>query len=325
MTPLKKYIWLVDTVMRAGEKGLTLQQIAEKYSWNDDVSNGEPYARRTFIRHREEVLDLFGIEIECYNDGSDFRYRIADSGRNGFFRRWLLDSIAVNRIVTDSRDAAQYISVEPTNDTSLPVLLEALKEQHTIGFTYNPFWSESPFAYNSVKPYALKMFERRWYLIALRDTEFRFFALDRMSDVEVQAKTFKRDPKFSLEEMFAGAYGIIVDDTPVESIHLKVNTYQANYLRSVPLHQSQFELKSADDYCVFSLRVRPTFDFKQKLLSFGSSVEVLKPESLRREMKDEIKKMSARNSSDSPRKSLVWFVNFLQNSEKSFILSPNLW
>lgn len=44
-------------------------------------------------------------------------------------------------------------------------------------------------------------------------------------------------------------------------------------------------------YPVFSLRVRVTFDFKQKLLSMGGNVEVLKPESLRNEMREEAKQM----------------------------------
>lgn len=37
MTPLKKYIWLVDTVMRAGDKGLTLEQIGEKWDGDDEM------------------------------------------------------------------------------------------------------------------------------------------------------------------------------------------------------------------------------------------------------------------------------------------------
>lgn len=291
MNVLKKYIWLVDTVMRAGEKGLTLKQIAERYERDENISEGEPYARRTFQRHRDEILDLFGIEIECYSDSSDFRYRIADTGGNDYFRRWLLDSIAVNRIVTDSREAAQYISVETANDTTLPILLEALKEQRTLAFTYHPYWSESPFHYGGVQPHALKMFERRWYLIARRDTKYRFFALDRMCNVEMQDELFKRDTNFELEKMFAGAYGIIVEDIPIESIRLKVDAYQANFLRSLPLHPSQQELKRTDVYSIFSLRVRPTFDFKQKILSFGSTIEVLKPGCLREEMKEEIMSM----------------------------------
>ena len=299
MNVLKKYIWLVDIVMRAGNKGLTLEQIGDRWDADDEMHDNGAFARRTFHRHRNEIADLFGIEIECYSDGSDFRYRIADSGGNEYFRRWLLDSIAANRIVTDSREAAQYVLVEPTDSRMLPMLLEALKEQCTLNFSYQPYWSESPYSYSGVQPYALKMFERRWYLIARRDGEYRFFALDRMTKVELQDETYKRDPKFDLKKMFEGVYGIIVDDTPIESIRLKVNAYQANYLRSLPLHSSQHELKRTEEYSVFSLRVRPTFDFKQKLLSLGSTVEVLQPESLRADMRAEIQEMMNKYQDDN--------------------------
>ena len=291
MNILKKYIWLVDTVMRAGNKGLTLRQIAERYEHDENISEGEHYARRTFQRHRDEVRDLFGIEIECYLDGTEHRYRITDATGDEYFQRWLLNSIAASRIVADSREVAQNIYVEPVQDTFLPILLEALKGNHTLKFNYQPFWKETPYHYHGVQPYALKMFERRWYLIARRDTVYRFFSLDRMSNVELLDDTFRRDPNFNMEEKFAGCYGIIVEDIPVESVRIKVDAYQANFLRSLPLHPSQHELKRTDEYSIFSLRVRPSLDFKQKILSFGSTVEVLQPESLREEMKAEITAM----------------------------------
>jgi predicted DNA-binding transcriptional regulator YafY len=244
------------------------------------------------------VRDLFGIEIECYLDGTEHRYRITDATGDEYFQRWLLNSIAASRIVADSREVAQNIYVEPVQDTFLPILLEALKGNHTLKFNYQPFWKETPFHYRGIQPYALKMFERRWYLIARRAGEYRIFALDRMTKVEVQDETYKRDLKFDLKKMFEGTYGIIVDDTPVESIRLKVNAYQANYLRSLPLHSSQHELKRTEEYSVFSLRVRPTFDFKQKLLSLGSTVEVLQPESLRADMRGEIQEMMNKYQDD---------------------------
>ncbi len=300
MTPLKKYIWLVDTVMRAGEKGLTLRQIAERYEQDENISNGEPYARRTFQRHRDEVLDLFGIEIECYSDGSEYRYRIADNSSNDYFRRWLLDSIAVNRIVTDSREVARYISIESTNNTALPIVLEALKDLRLVNFDYKPYWKESSTHYFNFQPHALKMFERRWYLIGRYHKTHRTFALDRMTNVVLQEENFKRDPKFDLEKMFSGSYGIIVEDIPVESIWLKVEAHQANYLRSLPLHRSQMELNSkSEDYAIFALRVRPTLDLRQKILSLGSAVEVLKPESLREEMREEVRRMSKMYQADA--------------------------
>lgn len=300
MTLLKKYIWLVDTVMRAGEKGLTLRQIAERYEQDENISDGEPYARRTFQRHRDEVLDLFGIEIECYSDGSEYRYRIADNSSNDYFRRWLLDSIAVNRIVTDSREVARYISIESTNNTALPIVLEALKDLRLVNFDYKPYRKESSTHYFNFQPHALKMFERRWYLIGRYHKTHRTFALDRMTNVVLQEENFKRDPKFDLEKMFSGSYGIIVEDIPVESIWLKVEAHQANYLRSLPLHRSQMELNSkSEDYAIFALRVRPTFDLWQKILSFGSAVEVLKPESLREEMREEVRRMSKMYQADA--------------------------
>ena len=108
----------------------------------------------------------------------------------------------------------------------------------------------------------------------------------------------KSQIKEAVEKMFAGTYGIIVEDIPIESVRLKVDAYQANYLRSLPLHPSQHELKRTDEYAIFSLRVRPTYDFRQKLLSFGSTIEVLQPESLREEMREEIATMLKRYQDD---------------------------
>ena len=300
MTPLKKYIWLVDTVMRAGDKGLTLEQIGDRWDADDDMHDNGAFARRSFHRHRNEIEDLFGIKIECFGDGSDYRYRIADDGKNDYFRRWLLDSIAVNRIVTDSHTVAQYIDVEKTQDTALPLLLEALKDKRMMSFDYKPYWADNASHYYNFRAYTLKMFERRWYLIGTYSTEkpCKIYALDRMSNVELQGETYERDSKFDVSDMFDGSYGIIVDDAPIESVWLKVDAYQANFVRSLPLHASQHEIKQNDQYSVFALRVRPTFDFKQKILSLGATVEVLKPKILRDDIRGEIKEMMNKYKED---------------------------
>lgn len=155
MTTLKKYIWLVETLMRAGDTGLTLNQISDAYQHDDEVSNGEKYNGRTFHRHRKEVKEIFGIEIDCYQNGADWRYRIADNGDNDFFRRWLMDSIAVNRIVSDSRDTAKYISIESANTEHLPAVLQALKEQHLVEFDYKPYWADTATHYFNFQPHAV--------------------------------------------------------------------------------------------------------------------------------------------------------------------------
>lgn len=298
MNPLKKYIWLVDTVMRAGEKGATLNQISNAYAYDDEIGGGGEYNQRSFHRHRKEIQELFGIDIECYSDGSQFRYRVADSGKEGYFRRWLMDSIAVNRVLGDSKEVAPYISIEETRSEPLPIVLQALKQRRMVQFDYQPYWSKEAIHYFNFQPHALKMFERRWYLIGRYKEEMPhiILALDRVSGMELQEESYERDPEFDVEEMFRDSYGIILkaDEVDVEEVWLKVDPYQANYVRSLPLHHSQFEVKQTDEFSVFCMRLRPTLDFIQKLLSLGSTVEVMKPEWLREKVKGEVSKMMAK-------------------------------
>ena len=58
---LQKYIWLVQTFIRAGERGLSLNEIIDK--WENRFETD--YSRRTFNNHREAVSEVFGITIEC--------------------------------------------------------------------------------------------------------------------------------------------------------------------------------------------------------------------------------------------------------------------
>ena len=294
MTPLKKYIWLVGTLMRSGEKGLTMEQIGDRWDADDEMHDNGAFARRSFHRHRKEIEELFGIEIESYGNGREFRYRIADSGKNGYFRQWMLNSIAVNQIVADSHEMAQYIAIEKSHTDPLPDILQAMKEMRMMEFDYGAYWRDHVKRYTDFRPHALKMFERRWYVVGkyAADMPYRIFALDRISNLEIQKETYTRDPDFDVEELFKDSYGIILgDDLEVESVWIKVDAFQANYLRSLPLHHSQIELRRNEEYSLFAVRVRPTLDFRQRLLSLGSTVEVLKPESLRAEMKEEIAAM----------------------------------
>ena len=66
---------------------------------------------------------------------------------------------------------------------------------------------------------------------------------------------------------------------------------QANYLRSLTLHQTQQEIERTDEYSIFTVRLRPTFDFRQEILSQGCDMEVLEPKWFRDEMAEISKHM----------------------------------
>ena len=57
------------------------------------------------------------------------------------------------------------------------------------------------------------------------------------------------------------------------------------------MHQTQEEIERNDEYSVFTVRLRPTFDFRQEILSQGCDIEVLEPKWFRDEVAEISKHM----------------------------------
>jgi predicted DNA-binding transcriptional regulator YafY len=84
-------------------------------------------------------------------------------------------------------------------------------------------------------------------------------------------------------------------DLPITKVKIRAYGIQAEYLRSTPLHKSQSEGKSKHgEFAEFTYRLCITPDLVSQLLAMGDKVEVLEPEELRVEMKEEVRKMKER-------------------------------
>ena len=118
------------------------------------------------------------------------------------------------------------------------------------------------------------------------DLGLRMYSLDRFVDMEELDQIFEIPEEFDAEEFFNKYFGVCLEDNPVVDVVIRVEDSQAKYFRSLPKHSSQKEADPIDGWTVFTYRLVPTFDFKQEILSYGADVEVLAPESLRKEMAD---------------------------------------
>ena len=67
---------------------------------------------------------------------------------------------------------------------------------------------------------------------------------------------------------------------------------QVRYFRSLPLHSSQEEIETHRDHSIFAYNLAPDYDFKQDILSFGDSIEVLEPKTLRTSIKETINQLN---------------------------------
>lgn len=296
MTTLNRYIWLVDTLVRAGQKGLTFEEINDKYRYNDNISNGGEYALRTFHDHRKSVEELFGIEIAC--NRSDNRYYIRDTDdikSPGYFRKWLLETISLNNTIAANDRLRDRILLEdvPSTTPALIPLLAAMRENIMVNFQYHPFDKDVVNPYNDFQPWTLKMYKRRWYVYgSVPEKGMRIFSLDRISDVEPTGQTFQLPEDFDAEAVFFGTFGayVTVKDQP-QTILIKTDEWQAKYLRSLPLHKSQEEVERTPEYTIFSLFVKPTYDLKQEILTMNIHAEVLAPVAFREEIQANLSEM----------------------------------
>lgn len=265
------------------------------------MSEGREIPRKTFNTWKNQTEELFGINISCERKGG-YHYYIenAEDIRQGGLRSWLLATVSVSNLLMDNRNLSDRIILEnvPSGNEYLGQILGAMKNNVMIEVAYQSFDDEKAKTC-VVAPYCVKLFRQRWYLIADRvfDNKIRIYSIDRIKNIAITAEAFKYPDDFSPEDYFAGCFGIIhVKDVPIETVVIKVDSAQANYLRSLPLHRSQLELERNDNYSIFTINVRPTFDFKQELLWNGDAVEVIEPQWLRNEIKQTVVKMSNKYS-----------------------------
>lgn len=286
----QQYIWLVNTIHRYGK--LTLEEI-NRHWMESEMSEGLSIARSTFNRHRDAILDMFGVIIECdRKDG--FRYYIynAEVLEEDTIQNWMLSTLSVNSMLTESRGVHERILLEriPSEGENLHKFIEAMKRSLRIEVCYRKYGRAETKSTMILEPYFVKLFNKRWYaLVKFADPDGLLFllALDRISSLTLTDQRFEYDKDFDPAGWFRNCYGIVRDsDVPVEKVIIRAFGKEANYLRDLPLHHSQKEVDKADGYSDFELTLSPTADFWTPLVARGATIKVLQPQWLAEEIKN---------------------------------------
>lgn len=275
----QQYIWLVNTLRQY--KRLSLEEINDLWV-NDQVIGGSPLTRASFYRHKDAILNMFGIVIECDLDRG-YKYYIANPEvlDDESIERWMLSTMTVNTVLSDSVSLRQRILLEnvPAGEEYLQTIIQAIKANRRLLITYQRFGTAS--YEKTISPYALKLFHQRWYLLAFTGRHYATYSLDRMLAVSLSDETFEMPEDFSPQDYFSEYFGVLTDDTPLEHIVIRAYGRTPDYLRTLPLHASQRELSQTDEYTDFAIDIRPTADFIGQLLNHADGLEVLEPAPLR--------------------------------------------
>ncbi len=273
----KRYIWLVDLINR--RKYVSFKEISEAWMRNPLNETGDPLSERTFFNHKDAIAGMFGIEI--LNDRSlGFYIGRSDVGSDET-SDWMLHTLCLNNVLHENADMKDRILMEkvPSSERFLTDIISAMRDFRVIRLCYQSFRHPEPFCFN-VRPYCVKYFKQRWYLLGDSDLGLRIYSLDRFVDMEELEEHFEIPKGFDAEEYFGNYFGVIIGEEP-EDVKIRVVPDQVKYFRTLPMHGSQRETVQEDGSSVFSYHIAPTFDFVQEILSHGADVEVLEPAELR--------------------------------------------
>ncbi len=288
---IDKYIWLVQTFIDAGPRGLSLDEIASRWSAR---YGGEGYPRRSFNNHREAVAEVFGIEIAC--NRSTNRYYI-DAGESAVDKResvdWLINTFTVNSLLSLGKERLSgRVSVEdiPSGQKYLVSVMQAMLDDAVMELRYRKYLREEELRH--IRPYAVKEFAKRWYVVAwsLEASALRVYAMDRILSLQPTGEKFRMPKDFQVDRLFEASYGVYLpEDDPPVIVKLRTTLREAAYLQDLPLHPSQKFLGMEDGHCLFALRVIPNPNLVMELCRHGSGLEVLEPASLREQVRQELR------------------------------------
>jgi len=293
----QRYQWLIDLIQRSN--GITFEEINR--AWQRSSMNALPYSslsERTFHRHKNDIEDIFGITIKCHKDSNKYYIENKDEVESGGVQDWMLSTIAVGNMLSESKDLRDRIQFEeiPGGVNHLDTIIKAMREDRVLNMVYQSFWSDEK-QETWLKPYFIKVFQQRWYVIGKPGThprELRTYALDRIVSLEPKGEKFSYPKTFNPGEYYRDSFGIFRGTGPTETVILKVDDDQEKYFDTLRPHHSQIkrdDLKQPG-YTFYEYRMAPAFDFAQFILSKGASVEVVEPASFRKTIAEEVKYMN---------------------------------
>ena len=283
-----KIVWLVDTIKRAGK--ISYRDLNGLWKENDCLGAGTDLSKRTLHKWIDVIFDTFGIIVA--NEGcGEYRYYLEnpDELKNGSMERWLYSVNSVCNALMEHKSLHGRIMLEniPSAEIYLDTIMNAMKNDNRLRIISHNYY-ENKDSLLIIEPYMLRLWHQRWYVIAnvVNTGEVRRFCLDRIVELATMEETFIMPEDFTAEEFFKDCYGVINDPygPSATQVLLKVKAFQANYMRDLPLHESQHEIERNEEYSIFELFIRPTYDVYQEVLRMGTEVEVLAPLYMRKEI-----------------------------------------
>ena len=281
---LKRYLLVLERVKHRP----TFAELKEHLE-----DHGFSLSTRTLQRDIEQIRVELGLEILYDRPGNTYHLPDADDDRSTILP--LLERAVLGELLGSHggaiRAAAPYVVIERSGQLQglhhWGPLLRAIRERREVVITYRRFQKEAEQVLR-VRPYLLKEYRGRWYVLGLSDGYDRpiSLGLDRMVGLQVTAKRINARDRENVERFYAPVIGVDSSPGKAERVVLRFTPLQGKYAKALPLHSSQQVLQDDAEAVVVALHVLTNFELKQELLGLGAAVNVLEPAWLAKEIRE---------------------------------------
>ena len=265
---------------------------SDKLGYNAPI---EVYERK-FYRYAEEGYSIKNIpvtdnDIKIMNEAIQMLRQFKDFSlfqeMDGVLQR-LEDSVyasqKTNRAIIHLDKNEQLKGLE-----FIDPIYEAIQNKKVIKVTYQSFKAHKA-SEMSVHPQLLKEYNNRWFVLSTHKKQFITLALDRISNITHEEGIEYNDLQIDGDVYYKNVVGATVSNTRPERIQFWVDKKNAPYVITKPFHKSQRVIKHTEDGVIFNILVQVNFELERMILGFGDSIEIQKPERLRKRMIDKLQK-----------------------------------
>lgn len=170
----------------------------------------------------------------------------------------------------------------------IDMIYQAIIQKQALELSYQSFKARQANTF-TFHAYYLKEYRNRWFVIGIkkRNMPILNLALDRIIAIRRSSQTYVPKDNFNINEYLHDVVGVSVSqNVEAEEVHLFADRETAPYIETKPIHHSQQVIEQLTHGTIFSLRVQLNFELEREILGFGDRVKVIKPERLKRRIKE---------------------------------------
>lgn len=203
-----------------------------------------------------------------------------------------------DKVYRETKDQAPIIHLDKNDQLhgieNLDPIYQAILKKIVLRLAYRSFKARQA-SILVFTPYILKEFNNRWFAIGRKQDSSRIMtlALDRILSITFALEVNYEICDFNPDTYYKNTYGVtVLADKDIIEIEMKVDSKNAPYVLTKPLHSSQEMIgEYVDGSILISLKVHHNFELERLLLGFGPSIIIMKP----RRLRNKIKKLTERS------------------------------